>query len=237
MVFTFGILWLLAMTCLHNAGGAFKSKYWKLHSLINVNCDQTKISKCVLGNNPAGWMGILVLAFLLTHCPRGSPPSLWEMLSWDGFGFELTRWQLLCFCIYVLWFMNKPNTRWFLLCYKQEPRESSPSWAFAKCNWAENWVTPMHENSPPEFWAQTLSLLVLSVTGGKWWLLCSGFFAALDLYKRSPACQIEYVAFFYSTWSTDFFFPCLQKNGTVSKTTFPYPLGVQIKLKRMETEL
>lgn len=35
------------MTCLYNAGGAIKSEYWKLHSLINVNCDQTKIIKYI----------------------------------------------------------------------------------------------------------------------------------------------------------------------------------------------
>lgn len=66
------------------------------------------------------------------------------------------------------------------------------------------------------------------------------FFAALDIYKHSPACQIAHVAFFCSNWSTDMFCCCcccLQKNGTISKTTFLYPLGVQIKLKRMETEL
>lgn len=151
------------------------------------------------------------------------------MLSCDGFGFELTGRQLLCFCIYFLWFMNKPNTRWILQCYKQEPQESSPSW-FLDPLW--NGIGPTTE------WLPCMNVAPLNFGHerlGCWcyWSLvkngdCSvqGFFAALDLYKRSPACQIECVAFFYSTWSTDILFSLFTKNITISKTTFPYPLGV-----------
>lgn len=54
----------------------------------------------------------------------------------------------------------------------------------------------MHENSPPEIWAQKLNLLVLLITVKA---VCSVevFFAALSLDKCSPACQIEYVIGFF----------------------------------------
>lgn len=136
-----------------------------------------RLVKYVLGNNPVGWMRILILVFQLTHHPWGSLPCLWEMLSQDGFGFEMTRWQLLYFCIYFLWFANKPCTRWFLLCYKQEPWESSPSWFSDPLPNAIGLRTELLQcmRTYPLSFSHKLSLLVLSVAGEKLWLFCSGF--------------------------------------------------------------
>lgn len=167
-MFTIGVLWLLAMTCLHNTEGAFKSKYWKLHNLINLNCNQTKTSKCVLGNNYAEGIGILVLMFLLMHCTQGSAPSLREMLSWDGFGFE-PAWPGVSFYIFVSTFCDSWINKVIPAALQTKATRITSKLIFgslAKCNWLRTEWPP-----PCQFWAQMISLLVLLVTAEKWWLL------------------------------------------------------------------
>lgn len=139
---------------------------WKPPFFINVNCDR-RHTKCGLGNSPTGWIGIFALVFIIPQdhllpCEKRFP-GLPAGLAWPDGSFYLHA-STSC----GSWINLKQGD----FCHATNRRHENCLQAefciLCQCSRTENRVTPVHRNSPAEFWAPMLSLPVLSASGENW---------------------------------------------------------------------